>query len=78
VNVADAEPPAGTVPTAADDGATVHPDGAFSDSEAFFRAAPAGFRSVSFTVNEDVARVVDGTAASVGAGAVGCPYTEAL
>src|SRR5580693_9041553 len=79
VNVADRDEPGVTVPTeVGPDGETVHPVGAFSARDASRIGAPAGLRSVSTTVNEDVASVVDGTAARVGVGGVGAPYTAGL
>src|SRR5450755_4055558 len=74
VKVADADRPGATVPTpVAPDGATVQPDGTVSASVAAVSGRDAGLVRVSRTVNELVASVVEGTAASVGAGLAGGP-----
>jgi hypothetical protein len=67
--------PTGTAP----DGETVQPDdGAASDRDAERSGVVPGLRSVPVTVKDEVASVVDGTAASVGVSAAGAPYRAGL
>ena len=57
---------------------TVQPDGTFSATVASLSGRNVGLLSVAVTVNVPAASIVDGTTPSVGAGAVGGPYTLAL